>query len=266
MTTVAIHQPNFFPWLGFFSKLARADVFLLLDDVQQPRTGRGGWGNRVRLRFNGEARWWSAPLARGGGVIAVNEQRFADTRWRRKALTSLQMCYGKATHFQAVFPGIQLLIESEEELIAEFNERAIATIASWLGLSTELRRTSTLGIETVGTERLVQLVQGCGGTTYLCGDGSEGYLEEERFQQAGIQLEMMDYQHPTYHQGGAPFLAGLSILDSLFHCGLEQTRALVMADGPPPTVPMQVRHPSSKPRGLEEGGGMRKTRPRAPKG
>jgi hypothetical protein len=63
-TVVAIHQPNFLPWLGFFDKLARADVFVLLNSVQFPRTSKGTWINRVKLLVGGEARWATVPIVR----------------------------------------------------------------------------------------------------------------------------------------------------------------------------------------------------------
>ena len=64
MILVAIHQPNFFPWLGYFDKIRRADFFILLDDVQYPKTGAGSWSNRVKVMINGEGRWLTAPVDR----------------------------------------------------------------------------------------------------------------------------------------------------------------------------------------------------------
>lgn len=92
--TVAIHQPNFFPWLGYFDKIARADIFLFLDDVQFPKTG-GVWSNRVKLLIGGEARWVTAAVARNfNGTRTIREMKFlADNLWRDKVLKGLVTNY-----------------------------------------------------------------------------------------------------------------------------------------------------------------------------
>ena len=73
---VAIHQPNFFPWLGYFDKIARSDVFIFLDDVQFPKTG-GVWSNRVKILIGGEARWSTAPIDRSfTGTRKICEMHF----------------------------------------------------------------------------------------------------------------------------------------------------------------------------------------------
>jgi hypothetical protein len=228
VTLVAIHQPNFFPWLGYFTKLARADVFVILDDAQQSK--KGGWANRVRLFVGGAPRWWTVPMHRSEGLTLVNEQRFADSRWRKKAIGTLQANYSWTPYFSEVFPRVGELLAGEEQGVATFNEHVISAIKDWLGLDTRLRRSSTLGVATVGTQRLVDLVQAVGGDAYLSGDGSSSYLEEERFQESRLGLRYMEYRHPTYSRGKEEFVAGLSILDALFCCGFEGVRELVTPD------------------------------------
>ena len=107
---VAIHQPNFFPWLGFFDKIARSDVFCLLDGVQLPKKG-GSWVNRVQLVNNGKVLWATVPVCRGPGVQTIAETRLQDAEpWREKLLRTLQSAYGKAPHFKDVFAFVQPLV------------------------------------------------------------------------------------------------------------------------------------------------------------
>src|ERR671923_195501 len=89
---VAIHQPNFLPWLGWFDKAARADVFVLLDHVQFPRTSRGTYVNRVKLLVNGSGKWVTAPIVRSGGSMQrIDEVRVDDAQpWREKVLRTIE--------------------------------------------------------------------------------------------------------------------------------------------------------------------------------
>ena len=226
MTIVGIHQPNFFPWLGYFTKIARSDRFLILDDAQNSKTG-GSWLNRVRLRISGQPRWLTAPIARPAGLSSVDDVRFARAGWQRKALGSIRASYAKAPHFAAEFPRVEALFDSSEERVARFNEGVIRRLAADLGLEAEVSLASALGVESTGTDRLVRLVAAAGGSTYLSGDGSDGYLQPEAFQEAGLELTYLGFQHPRYDQGEDEFAPGLSILDALFHVGLAETARLV---------------------------------------
>ena len=227
---VSAHQPNFFPWLGFFDKLARADVLVLLDDVQFPRSGAGVWTNRVGMLVEGERRWLTVPVERAGrGYQRVNEVRIDDAQqWRRKLLRTLEQNYAKAPAFEEVFPFVRSLLETEAELLAEFNELTLRAIARKLGLDeSRIRRSSEVGAEGQGTDLLIALTRGLGGSTYLSGDGAGGYQEDDRFRASGVELRFQRFEHPVYPQRSTEFVAGLSVLDALLHCGVEGTHALL---------------------------------------
>jgi len=117
---VAIHQPNFFPWLGFFDKIIRSDVFVVLDHTQFPKS-EGNWSNRVRLAVNGEAAWVTMPVRRDyAGFRRIDEMRI-DNRapWRRKLVQLLRTNYGRALAFRDVFPVVESWIETPAELLAD---------------------------------------------------------------------------------------------------------------------------------------------------
>ena len=95
----AIHQPNFFPWLGYFNKIARADVFIVLDNVQHTKTG-SNWSNRVKLFISAEPRWVTAPISRPAhGTIALNQVEWANLPWREKLLKTLATNYQVAPFY-----------------------------------------------------------------------------------------------------------------------------------------------------------------------
>lgn len=234
---VAIHQPNFLPWLGYFDKIARSDTFVLLDDVQFSKTG-GNWCNHVRLRVSCEPAWITIPVVRSyHGVRSIGEMRINEsTPWRAKLLRTLEMNYRRAAHFEATLPLVERLIGYETDSLADYNLHAIRALCEALGLGTNrLVLQSTLAVDGASTDLLIALVRAVGGETYLCGMGSDGYLEEHRFSEAGIGLTFQEFRHPRYPQGKAEFVPGLSILDALLHCGVEGTKELLGLAGTSPT-------------------------------
>lgn len=227
---VAIHQPNFFPWLGYFNKLARADIFIVLDNVQFPKTG-GTWMNRVRLGISGTPDWVSMPVVRAyHGVRLISEMKINnEIPWRNKLLRSVEQSYGRAPHFHMIFPFLADLIENPTDHLVEFNLKAVRALAAEVGLAkAEMALGSSLNAQGQATDLLIAMVRAVGGTTYLCGGGAQGYQEDEKFAAAGVELVYQKFEHPTYPQTNLGYFhAGLSIIDTLMNCGLQKTRALI---------------------------------------
>ena len=231
MPVVAIHQPNFFPWLGFFDKLARCDVFIVMDDVQFPKAGAGGWTNRVPLLINGASKWVTVPVVRSHhGVRTIRETEISeDEPWRERLLEQLRHSYGKAQHYAEAMALLTPLIEQRTASLCEYNANAIAEIGGALGIpAARLVTMSSLPHSGSATDLLIALVQACAGDTYLCGAGSSGYLEPEKFAAAGIRLVFQNFTPVAYPQRGAPaFVPGLSIIDALANRGVAGTAALL---------------------------------------
>jgi hypothetical protein len=228
---VAIHQPNFFPWLGYFDKIRRCDVFVVLDDVQFARGGAGNWSNRVRLMVGGQPAWISMPVKSAQrGMQKINEVEISsDVPWRIKMTKTIRMHYAKAPHFPAVFPWLEPLIMNPTPSLVDYNLAAIRAICDALSLDTaKFRLSSTLESRGQATELLISLVQGVNGTAYLSGDGAGGYQDEQQYEEAGVGLQLQRFAHPVYPQGkSAEFVPGLSIIDALMHCGFEGVKNLL---------------------------------------
>jgi WbqC-like protein family len=222
---VAIHQPNFLPWLGYFDKLARADVFVLLDSVQFPRSGHGEWMNRVRALVHGEPRWLTVPIRRRGVQLIRDVEIDDEQGWRQKLLRTLELSYGRAAHFAEVFPFVEEIVTNAEQRLADFNEHGIGTLANALALErAEIVRASSLHVDGAGSDLLAEITLAVGGTTYLSGGGADSYQREESYRERGIDLVFQDFEHPCYPQGVDPFVPGLSVVDALMHCGVEGVR------------------------------------------
>ena len=229
---VAIHQPNFFPWLGFFNKISVCDVFIILDQVQFSKTG-GNWSNRVRIAIGGHLAWLTAPVVRSyHGVRRIADMQINNSSpWRQKMLKTLQMAYSHAPYFREIFPFLEPLVNHQTDNLAAYNIAAIRSIGERLQIPKgRLVLGSTLGTEGKATDLLIAMVKAVGGTSYLCGGGAEGYQENGKFPDNGIELRYQNFVHPTYPQINAPgFTPGLSIVDVLMNCGFETTAQLMAA-------------------------------------
>jgi hypothetical protein len=227
---IAIHQPNFFPWLGYFDKINRSDIFVLLDDAQLQKTG-AGWSSRVQLAISGEVKWFTVPIARNyTGTASINSVEFDNkVPWRKKLVKTLEANYRKALFFKDVFPFLKTVIEFSEQNVARYNTYCLTAILNELRISTPLVLASELNVNQSSTQRLITITKILNGTTYLCGGGAGGYQEDHLFPAANLVLKYQNFQHPTYEQKtNEGFIKGLSIIDVLMHCGVEGTRKLII--------------------------------------
>ncbi|WP_133129602.1 WbqC family protein [Legionella yabuuchiae] len=195
MTICAIHQPNFFPWCGYFDKIKRADVFIFLDEVAYPKSGSGAgsWCNRVKLLNSGKPTWYGLPIQRESGVQLINTITFTNKEYHlKKIVKTLEHNYKKAKYYQETYPLIESLLHYPAANLAEYNIHAITQLASFLGLKTQFVRQSELSHSNCSTELLIELVKQVKADTYLSGNGSMGYLQEALLGQAGIKLIYQD--------------------------------------------------------------------------
>jgi hypothetical protein len=222
---VAIHQPNFFPWFGFFNKIARSNLFILMDNVQYPKTG-GTWTNRVAIIIDGQKHWLTVPVIRSfHGTQLVREIQINNsTPWRQKMLKTIQVSYPQAPFFEEIFPVIDKLVNNQTSSLADFNVHSIQQIMNLLHMdASKLVLGSTLESNGKATDLLISMIKSVGGTSYLCGGGASSYQEDQLFDHAGIQLIYQNYQHPVYPQKNTKeFVPGLSIIDALMNVGPDE--------------------------------------------
>ena len=231
MRICAIHQPNFFPWLGYFDKINRADVFVFLDNVDYPKSSKTMccWSNRVAVLVQGKSCWISVPVIREEGRQKICNVLIDDSfPWRNKILKTIQYNYKKSPHYKDVYPFIEELINYRTEKISIYNQYIIMAICKRLGIGSDFLVQSDVDTEEVSTRLLIELVDKSECDTYMCGGGASGYQEDELFEKANIKLIYQNFSHPVYQQfDQVEMVKGLSILDALFWCGFEGTHKLL---------------------------------------
>jgi len=227
---VAIHQPNFFPWLGYFNKIMRADAFIFLDNTQFSKTG-GTWSNRVQLVINSQPAWITMPIVRNyHGVRLIADMEINDAiPWRIKFLKTLQINYRRAHYFQEIYPFLEDLIYYNTDKLSLFNINTIIKLAQKFHFDKEkFIIGSSLSTEGKATELLISLIKSINGSSYLCGGGASEYQEDGKFAQVGMELIYQNFNHPVYDQvNSKQFIPGLSIIDALMNCGFSRTVDLI---------------------------------------
>ena len=227
---VAIHQPCFLPWLGYLERMARADLFVLLDHVQFERAN---YQNRTRIRARSgtpggghEPRWLTVPVLQRSQKERIDEKEI-DNRgegprhWSAVALNTLRHAYRDAPYADRYLPALREIVSRPWTRLADLNEALLGVLRDAFAIGTPLVRSSSLAVAGAKAELVLDICRAVGATTFLGGmGGSRGYIDAAAFAEAGVRVVWQEFRHPVYRQcGDTPFMPGLSSLDLLFNCG-----------------------------------------------
>lgn len=214
----AIHQPQYLPWLGYFDKIDRADVFVILDNVQYKKNE---WQNRNRIKTVNGWQWITVPVLYKFPE-KINQVRINNSAdWRRKHLQSLITNYKKARFFEDYREIFEDVFSKDWEYLTKINICLIKHFINALCIKTEILTASELGCNLTDepTERLIDICKWVGSDRYLSGKDGINYLDIERFRKEGIEVIFQDFHSPVYDQLYGPFEPDLSIIDILFNHG-----------------------------------------------
>lgn len=218
MTTVMVSQSNYLPWKGYFDLVRRADVLVLLDNVQFTRRD---WRSRNMIKTPQGAQWLTVPVRTPNGrKTSVSEAEISDAGWAQSHLRAIELSYRRTPYFEQVFDLLIELLDLNESYLSDLNERVLRGLLKFMGLDVVVRA-SRGPVEAVDpSERILDLVQQSGGTRYVSGPAARAYLDVDGFADAGVQVNFFDYPNYTdYDQVWPPFRHDVSIVDVLFHLG-----------------------------------------------
>ena len=222
---IAIHQPNYIPWAGYFFKILQSDIFVFLDDAQ---FSNGSFINRTNIIVNSKKSWMSIPVKKKLG-IKINQVAIADPIWKIKHLSKIKNTYIKCEHFSDIWNRINTLYESiESNYLFEINRKIIITISKWLDSNSKFFLSSSLNInENIKAEnKILEIVKCFKGITYISGKGGKNYQDEKNFINDKVNLVYIESLLKSYEQkqNNEKFIPGLSILDLFFNLGIEATK------------------------------------------
>jgi hypothetical protein len=225
---VAVHQPQYLPWVGYFDKMRRADVFCYLNDVQYKKNE---WQNRNRIKTAQDWQWLTVPV-RYRFPEKINEVQINNTtNWCKKHLQALITNYSRAPYFKAYISIFEDIFSKEWELISELNIHLIERLRETLQLQEKTTIISSeFNLREEPTDRLIDICKSLGADTYLAGQGAAGYMNVARFEENGLKVITQDVKHPVYPQLFKDFQSHLSIVDLLFNCGPESLKIISEAN------------------------------------
>ena len=227
---VSISQPAYLPWLGYFDKIMRSNLHIVLDDVALERSSTNRFTNRNRIRSSNGAIWLTVPVKTSKLGQPLIKDVFIDNEqgWQAKHLRTIEQNYRKASCFAELQPFIDLSYSQKWDQLADLLTEQRAWLLKNLGIKTDILVNSELKVFGSKSELILNICKSVGATTYLSGPFGKDYLELDRFAHESITVEFQDYRHPTYAQiGSSSFEPFLSILDLLANCGESSLEVLM---------------------------------------
>jgi len=237
---LAIMQPYFFPYIGYFQLIHAADKMIFYADVP---FSNHSWMDRNRLRYrNGSEFFFNAPVVGRNGQIIRDVGLDASKVWLKSFHKVLRCNYGGAPFYNET---IDLILRSMAEnatgepgSLMRTNVATVCDIVRYLDIDTEIEahafaypdieeQIKSLPKEERMTRRITEICKCNHAKNYVNAIGGTTLYSKERFLQEGIRLEFISTRPYRYDQQAKAFIAGLSIIDVLMHCGREGAKRLL---------------------------------------
>jgi hypothetical protein len=209
---LSAHQPAYLPWLGYFDKILKSDVFIFLDSVQFEKNS---FSNRNKIKTPQGAIWLTVPVRTKGHLhLSMTETGIDNTNdWRKNHLKSIFLNYKKAPRFEECYSKLEALYQKEYPFLADLCWDHLMFWLAEMKVMKKIVRSSQLALTGKKSELIEELCKDFRAAHYLSGALGKQYLNEERFSEAGITIEYQQYEHPVYEQLWGDFLPNLSIVD-----------------------------------------------------
>lgn len=217
---VAIVQSNYIPWKGYFDLIRSADHFILFDDAQYTKRD---WRNRNQIKTPSGPEWLTIPVETKGKYLQkIKEVVVSNKDWTSAHWRTIHQNYVRAPFFNQERAWLESLYQTAAKFdrLSDINYFFLTQIMQRLDITTKISWSMDYTLSEGKTERLVDLCKMVGGTTYISGPSAKDYIENDKFQKAGIALEYFDYaNYKEYPQIHRPFIHAVSILDLILNTG-----------------------------------------------
>lgn len=226
---IAIHQPHYFPWMGYFDKMAKVDKFIIMDDVQLVDCSP-----MVRNKFidnQGKELLLSLSIDKKG-YLEKTTRDIKLVNWkivRKKQAKSLYFNYKKCKFFDEIWIKLKNIFEKDYIYLIDLQIDIINNIREFLNIKSEIIYQSDLNYnkELKNSDLVLELCLITGANIYLSGNGGRKYMNLDDYKNNNIEVIFQKFDYPIYPQENSKeFISKLSILDLLFNCGIEKSREI----------------------------------------
>lgn len=220
---LAIMQPYFMPYIGYFQLIKIVDKFIFYDNVTFIKQG---WINRNRILINNQAKMFSIPLSNASSHVLIKDvliSEIAYQKWRKSFLNSIVFSYKKAKNYSKINALIEKILEKKPETISELAIKSVVEVAQYLDLKTEFEICSDVYSNTYlsGQNRVLDICINEKAITYINPVGGMELYSKSVFQEKNIELFFIKANKSVYPQFSEEFVPFLSIIDVLMFNDLE---------------------------------------------
>jgi hypothetical protein len=225
---VAIMQPYFFPYIGYFQLIQSVDTFIIYDNIQYTKKG---WINRNRILTMGEPSHISLTLKKDSDYLDVKDRYLADI-WKEekmKMLNKIRSSYSKAPYFKEVYPIIESCILYEDSNLFNFILNSVKTICEYLDIKTSIEISSTINIDHAlkGKEKVIALCKEFNADKYINAIGGVDLYDKNEFKNIGLDLSFIKADSIIYKQYSENFIPYLSIIDVMMFNSKEEVKNML---------------------------------------
>jgi len=219
--TLAIMQPYFFPYIGYWQLISAVDTFVIYDDVNYIKQG---WINRNNILGSDTNQLISLQVIGASSFKLINEVEVGNNR--SKTLKTIELNYKKSPCFESIFPLLQEMLQCEEKNLAKFLSFSIRKICTYLEIKTNVSISSELvkNNKLKGQDKILDICQTVQATQYINAIGGQELYQKEKFFQQNLELSFIKSKQLEYPQFKLPFVANLSIIDVLMFNDKEKVK------------------------------------------
>lgn len=223
---LAIMQPYFFPYIGYFQLIAAVDLFIVYDNIKYTKKG---WINRNRILQNGKDVIFSLPLKNDSDSLDICERELAADFNQDKLLNQIKGAYCGAPYFKMTFPLVEHIVRHNDVNLFRFLHHSIVKICAHLGLTTKISISSDVAVNHTlkAQDKVLALCEAVGASTYVNAIGGMELYSKEAFRRKDIELKFIQSKPFEYPQFGNNFVPWLSIIDVMMFNTKEETRAYI---------------------------------------